>query len=57
MILAHAERRDLDRDHVALDLYEGKCQANAQRIECSGLGEIFHGRGRRHRLGRVSYRV
>lgn len=45
MMLAHAERRDLDRDHVALDLYEGKCQANAQRIECSGLGEIFTAAG------------
>ena len=45
MVLAHAERRDLDRDHVALDLYEGKCQANAQRIECSGLGEIFTAAG------------
>lgn len=45
MMLAHAERRDLDRDHVALDLYEGKCQANAQRIEYSGLGEIFTAAG------------
>lgn len=45
MMLAHAERRDLDRDHVALDLYEGKCRANAQRIECSGLGEIFTAAG------------
>ena len=45
MMIAHAERRDLDRDHVALDLYEGKCQANAQRIECSGLGEIFTAAG------------
>lgn len=40
MMLAHAERRNLDHEHVALDLYEGKCQANAQRIESSGLGEI-----------------
>ena len=40
MMLAHAERRNLDHEHVALDLYEGKCQANAQRIECSGLGRI-----------------
>lgn len=40
MMLAHAERRGLDHEHVALDLYEGKCQANAQRIECSGLGRI-----------------
>ncbi len=40
MMLAHAERRNLDHEHVALDLYEGKCQANAQRIECSGLGEM-----------------
>ncbi len=45
MMLAHAERRNLDHEHVALDLYEGKCQANAQRIECSGLGEIFAAAG------------
>ena len=45
MMLAHAERRNLDHEHVALDLYEGKCQANAQRIECSGLGEIFTAAG------------
>ncbi len=45
MMLAHAERRNLDHEHVALDLYEGKCQANAQRIECSGLGEILTAAG------------
>ena len=45
MMFAHAERRNLDHEHVALDLYEGKCQANAQRIECSGLGEIFTAAG------------
>lgn len=41
MMLGHAERRGLAHKHVALDLYEGKCQANAQRIERSGLGEIL----------------
>lgn len=45
MMLAHAERRNLDHEHVALDLYEGKCQANVQRIEYSGLGEIFTAAG------------
>ena len=45
MMLAHAKRRNLDHGHVALDLYEGKCQANAQRIECSGLGEILTAAG------------
>lgn len=45
MMLAHAERRSLDHEHVALDLYEGKCRANAERIECSGLGEILTAAG------------
>lgn len=40
MMLAHAERRNLGHEHVALDLYEGKCQANVQRIESSDLGEV-----------------
>lgn len=40
MMMAHAERRDLNHEHLALDLYEGKCRANAQRIERSGLGEV-----------------
>ena len=40
MMMAQASRRDLVRTHLALDLYEGKCHANAGRIECSGLGEI-----------------
>ena len=40
MMMAHAKRRDLDHDHLALDLYEGKCQANSLRVDRSGLGEI-----------------
>lgn len=45
MMMAHANRRDLHHTHVAVDLYEGKCQANAQRIERSGLGEVLTAAG------------
>lgn len=40
MMMAHARRREVDRVHIALDLYEGKCRANEQRVACSGLGSI-----------------
>ena len=40
MMMAHAARWGLAHEHIALDLYEGKCRANAERIERSGLGSI-----------------
>lgn len=36
---AQAHRAGLDHTHVALDLFEGKCELNRERMEQAGLGE------------------
>lgn len=36
---AQAHRVGLSCDHVALDLYEGKCRQNAERLERAGIAE------------------
>ncbi|MDO4436622.1 MAG: transcription antitermination factor NusB [Coriobacteriaceae bacterium] len=40
MMLAHVRRRQIEHAHVALDMYEGKCRANAVRIERADLGGL-----------------
>lgn len=37
---SQAHRADLTRTHVVLDLYEGKCRANAERIDRAGFGGL-----------------
>lgn len=40
MMHAHAHIAQMAHRHMALDLSEGKCRANAERIERAGFGEL-----------------
>lgn len=40
MMHAQAQRAGLDRTHLALDLSEGKCRANVERIAHAGFGQL-----------------
>ena len=40
MMHCHAHRAGFARTHVALDLHEGKCRSNAERIERAGFGTL-----------------
>lgn len=42
---SQAERAGLERLHVALDLYEGKCAANDRRLRLAGLPTVFMAHG------------
>lgn len=40
MMHAHAHVAHMRRTHIALDLFEGKCRANAERVARAGFGEL-----------------